>query len=242
MSHPVDALLADPWPALRLALGEPLHPGGRAATEALLDRADVGVGTRLLDAGCGAGTALDLARRRGARPVGIDRRPATEADSEPPSATVRGDVSRLPVRDGAVDVVLAECVLCLSPAVDRSLAEFRRVLTPGGRLALSDVVVDGDPPDLPAPLAEALCLTGPRSRGALRERVERAGFAVTDVRDHRDDLLAMRDRAARRLDYEALLGALGDRGRALRDGVARLERAVESGRVGYVSLVARTDR
>lgn len=239
MSHPVDALLADPWATLRLALGEPLHPGGREATEALLDRADVGRGTRLLDAGCGAGTALDLARRRGARPVGIDRNPAPgDASADAAGVMVRDDVSRLPVRDGAVDVVLAECVLCLSPAVDRSLAEFRRVLTPAGRLALSDVVVDGDPPDLPAPLAEAFCLTGPRSRGALWDRVARAGFAVTDVRDHREDLLAMRDRAAERLDYEGLLGALGDRGRALRDGVARLERAIESGRVGYVSLVA----
>lgn len=244
MRHPVDALLADPWEALRLALGDPLHPGGREATEALLDRADVAAGTRLLDAGCGAGAALDLARGRGARPVGLDRNPVPpdgDGDADGDAArpvTVRGDLSRLPFRDDAVEVVLAECVLCLSPSVDRSLAEFRRVLVPGGRLALSDVVVDGDPPDLPAPLAEALCLTGSRSRAALSDRVARAGFEVGDVRDHRDDLLAMRDRAARRVDYEGLLGALGDRGRALREGVERLERAIESGRVGYVSLVA----
>lgn len=81
-------------------------------------------------------------------------------------------------------------MLWLSPAVDRSLPAFRRVLTPGGRLALPDVVVEGDPLDVPAPLTEALCLIGPRSRGALRDRV------------------------------------------------ARLERALESGRVGYVSLAA----
>lgn len=240
MSHPVDALLADPWATLRLALGDPLHPGGREATAALLDRADVGRGTRLLDAGCGAGDALALARERDARPVGIDRDPAAGADDAAPAA-VRGDVTRLPLRDDAVEVVLSECVLCLAPSVDRALAEFRRVLGPGGRLALSDVVVDGDPPALPAPLAEALCLTGERDRGALFDRLDRAGFAVGDVRDHREDLLAMRDRAARRLDYEGLLGALGERGRALRAGVERLERAVETGRVGYVSLVATTD-
>ncbi|MFB6281048.1 MAG: methyltransferase domain-containing protein [Haloferacaceae archaeon] len=236
--HPVDALLADPWAALRVAFGDPLHPGGRAATAALLDSAGVGSGTRLLDAGCGAGAAFALARERGARPVGVDRDPATGPDGADPSATVRGDVARLPLRAGAVEVVLSECVLCLAPSVERTLAEFRRVLASGGRLALSDVVVEGDPPDLPAPLAGALCLAGDRSRGALLDRLDAAGFAVGEVRDHRSDLLAMRDRAADRIDYEGLLGALGERGRALRAGVRRLERAVEAGRVSYVSLVA----
>lgn len=230
---PLDAAMADPWGALRFVLGEPLHPGGAEATEALLDRAGVTRGTRLLDVGCGAGGALSLARQRGARAVGLDRQPDTTSEG-----VLRGDLTDLPVRDGSVDVVLAECVLCLSPALPRSLAEGRRVLDADGRLALSDVVVEGDPPELPAPIAEALCLTGPRGRAEVVARVERAGFAVDDVRDHREDLLAMRDRATDRVDYEGLLGALGDRGRELLEGVEQLEAAVESGRVGYVSLVA----
>jgi SAM-dependent methyltransferase len=236
VAHPVDAALADPWGTLRLAVGDPLHPGGYEATERLLDRADVTAGTRLLDVGCGAGGALELARDRGARAVGLDADP--EADD---TAVIRGNLTDLPVADGAADVVLAECVLCLSDDLDRSLAETNRVLADDGRLALSDVVVEGDLPDVPDELARGLCLTGQRDRAYLRDRVTAAGFAVDGVRDHRDDLLAMRDRATERIDYAGLLGALGDRGRRLRDGIDALETAIEDGRVGYVSLVARAD-
>lgn len=231
MQSLLDAALEDPWGMLRLVLGEPLHPGGAEATEALLDRAGVTADTRLLDVGCGAGGAVALARRRGARAVGIDRDPAGEG-------TVRGDLRTLPVRDGSVDVVLAECALCLSPDFDHSVAEIGRVLDDGGRLALSDVVLEGQPPDLPAPMLEALCLTEPRGRETLLSRIERAGFTVEDVRDHRDDLLAMRDRFAHRVDYERMLGVLGDRGRAVLDGIDDLEAALEAGRVSYLSLVA----
>lgn len=231
MNHPLEAALADPWAVLRVALDGPLHPGGEAATEALLDRAGVGPGTRLLDVGCGAGESVALARARGADPVGVDREPAEET-------VVRGDLAHLPVRDRSVDVVLAECTLCLAPSLSDALGEARRVLRPDGRLALSDVVVEGDLPDLPASLERALCLSEGRGRAALRTAVEESGFALEGVRDHRGDLLAMRDRLAERVDYEGLLAALGDRGRELRDGIADLEAAVENGRVGYASLVA----
>ncbi len=231
MQNPLDAALANPWGALRRVLGDPLHPGGTDATRRLLDRADVGADTRLLDAGCGAGEALELARDRGARAVGLDQDPSG-------SGTVRGDLAALPVRGHSVDVVLSECVLCLADDLDAALAESRRVLDPGGRLALSDVVVDGDVPDLPDPVARALCLTGKRERGALLERIEAAGFTVGEVKDHREDLLAMRDQVDDAVDYEGLLGLFGARGDRLLSGIDELETAVEDGRISYVSLVA----
>jgi SAM-dependent methyltransferase len=232
--NPLDAVTSDPWSALRLVFGDPLHPGGADATAALLDRAGVGAETRLLDVGCGAGGALALARDRGADAVGLDHDPRGRG-------TVRGDLLALPFCDACVDVVIAECVLCLAPDLDRTLAEVRRALRDGGRLALSDVVVDGELPDLPPALVEALCLSGPRGRDRLRRRIEHAGFVVEDVEEHRDDLLAMRDRARERVDYAGLLRALGGRGQRLLAGVEELEAAVEDGRVGYVSLVATAD-
>ncbi len=231
-SDPVAAALANPWGTLRTLLDGPLHPGGRQATADLLDRADVDASTTLLDLGCGAGDALSLARERGATAVGVDRDPGG-------TGSVRGDLVTLPVSSDAVDVGLAECTLCLAADLDRALAEVDRVLAPGGRLALSDVVREGPLPDVPPELAEPLCLTGARERSALFERVEAAGFDVADRRDHRADLLATRDRLKQRVDYEGLLGALGERGQRLLDGVERLEAAVEDGRIGYVSLVAR---
>jgi hypothetical protein len=68
--------------------------------------------------------------------------------------------------------------------------------------------------------------------------VSAAGFAVRELHDHREDLLATRDRMQERVDYESLLGVLGARGQRLLEGIEALEAAVEDGRVGYVSLVA----
>jgi hypothetical protein len=129
-------------------------------------------------------------------------------------------------------------VLCLAPSLDGALAECRRALADGGRLALSDVVVEGDVPDLPGPAAEALCLTDRPGAGGLVAAAEDAGFAVDDVRHHREDLLAMRDELQSAVDYGRLLPALGERGETLLAAIEDVERAVEDGDVGYVSLVA----
>lgn len=235
----LESAVANPWATLRTVLDGPLHPGGREATAALFDRAEVTAGTRLLDVGCGAGEAVRVARERDAAAFGVDRDPVSDGDGR--ETSVRGDSTALPVRDGAVDVVLAECVLCLVPDRRRALAEMDRVLAPDGRLALSDVVVEGPLPSLPDPIVRALCLERSRSRAALIESVEAAGFEVVDVRDHQESILAMRDQVGERVDYERLLPLLGDRGTALLDGIHELEGAAEDGRVSYVSLVARRE-
>jgi hypothetical protein len=82
-----------------------------------------------------------------------------------------------------------------------------------------------------------LCLDDPRSQADIRQQLH-AGFEIKERRTHRDDLLAMRDRLGDALDYERLVSALGDRGTRLREGANDLERAIESGRIGYVSIIA----
>lgn len=231
MANPVEAALSNPWGALRFVLDGPLHPGGAEATEALLDRANVADGTALLDIGCGAGESVERARARGARAVGLDRDPA-DGDA------IRGDIGRLPVRSNSIDVAVAECVLCLADDRGSALDEVARILRSGGRLALSDVVVEGDLPPLPKALTRPLCLGESLSRAETLATLETRGFRVEGVRDHHDDLLDMRDRLAARVEYERLLGLLGERGQRLLDGIETFERAVEDERVSYVSVVA----
>jgi arsenite methyltransferase len=231
VQHPFEALLENPWRLLETLLDGPLHPGGRTATENLLDRAAVGSETRLLDIGCGTGDTLGLARERGAQAVGLDHQPTDAGD-------VQGDLMALPFRETGFDVVLGECVLCLSPDLGRTLEDVERILQPGGRLALSDITVEGQPPTLPAPIDELLCLNGPREQADIRRQMEYAGFEIREMQIHRDDLLAMRDRLGDAVDYERLVSALGDRGTHLREGANGLERAIESGRLGYVSIIA----
>ena len=79
-------------------------------------------------------------------------------------------------------------------------------------------------------------------RGRLARAVEAAGFAVEEVSDHREAMMTMRDDVASRVDYERLLPILGERGRAVLDGIETLETAVEEGRRSYVSLVASRDK
>lgn len=226
----IESAMANPWATLDRLLDGPLHPGGRESTANLFDRAGIKAGTRVLDAGCGPGDAVELARNRGANPVGVDL--------DPPADGVRGDLAALPLQDDAVDAVLAECVLCLLSDREATFAEFDRVLAPGGRLALSDVVVEETAPDLPDAVLEALCLTNTTSREAFVDELERGGFTVWSVTDHREDLLAMRDELKSKVDYEAMLGLMGDRGARLNAHLDALESAVEDGEIGYVSLVA----
>lgn len=226
----VDAALANPWATLDTVLDGPLHPGGTEATAALLDRAGVDADTRLLEVGCGAGDALAVARERGADTWGIDPDPGTER-------AIRADGRALPVTDDSVDVVLAECVLCLTDLPD-ALAEAARVLDEGGRLAVSDVVIDGEDPAVPDAVAEALCLTGARSHERLLGELESSGFTVESVEDHYEDLLAMRDRVGERIDYERLLATMGERGERILGHIRTVEEAVESEQIGYVSVVA----
>lgn len=221
----------NPWTAMETLLDGPLHPGGTEATQDLLDRAAVGPDSRLLELGCGDGTALQLARDRGATTVGLDKRPDH-------AGSIGGAMSQLPIQAASVDVVLAECTLCLSENYQQTLSEINRVLTPDGRLTLSDVVVDIDLSSMPSLIAEPFCLQQAKSQSETLAAIKAAGFTIEQTTDHQQDLIAMRDELTAQVDYEALLAMLGSQGEQLLGTINELEVAVERGDIGYLSVIA----
>jgi arsenite methyltransferase len=206
-------------PAVRWLLGNELHPGGKATTRRALELIGVGPGDRLLDIACGKGdSSLLAARERGCIVTGIDygevavidaRRAADSAAVGDRVAFRVGDAVALSFDDGCFDAVLCECSLCTFPDKRRALAEVPRVLRPGGRVAIADVLADHDrlPASLSGPLATAACVGGALSRDDLLRLIDSGGFRVLDTRSCRREAAELAERVYDRLRGARILGA-----------------------------------
>jgi arsenite methyltransferase len=96
---------------------------------------------------------------------------------------LKGEIENIPLPDNSVDVVISNCVINLSPDKSRVLREAFRVLRPGGRFAVSDVVVRGDVPDTvrQSMLLWVGCIAGALEESDYRAKLAAAGFADIDV-------------------------------------------------------------
>jgi arsenite methyltransferase len=96
---------------------------------------------------------------------------------------LKGAIENVPLPDNSVDVIISNCVINLSGDKDRVLAEAFRVLKPGGRFAISDVVVRGQVPDNIRKSMELWvgCIAGALEENEYREKLARAGFESIDV-------------------------------------------------------------
>jgi SAM-dependent methyltransferase len=96
---------------------------------------------------------------------------------------LKGEIEEIPLPAGSVDVIISNCVINLSGDKDRVLAEAFRVLKPGGRLAVSDVICRRPvPPEVRRSLELWVgCVAGALEEGDYRAKLERAGFSEIDI-------------------------------------------------------------
>src|SRR6187549_2578321 len=152
-------------------------------------------GETVLDLGSGGGFDCFLAARQvgpTGRVIGVDMTPqmVTKARANARGAGVvnvdfrLGEIEHLPVLDASVDVILSNCVINLSPSKEDVIKEAFRVLRPGGRLAISDVVATAPIPDRLRGTESALtgCVGGAAQVNELERMLTEAGFAEVAIR------------------------------------------------------------
>lgn len=152
--------------------------------------AELAPGETVLDLGSGGGIDVLLSARRvgpAGKAYGLDmteemlalaRRNQAEAGVEN-AEFLQGHIEQIPLPEASVDVVISNCVINLSADKPRVLAEAFRVLKPGGRFAVSDVVVRGEVPEAVRRSMELWigCVAGALEEGEYRALLEAAGFA-----------------------------------------------------------------
>ena len=157
--------------------------------------AELKAGETVLDLGSGGGIDVLLSARRvgpTGKAIGLDMTDemlalARENQQKAGVTNVeflKGEIEQIPLPDDSVDVIISNCVINLSGDKDRVIAEAFRVLKPGGRFAVSDVVVKGA--DVPAEVRRSMelwigCVAGALEEDAYRETLTRAGFEAIDV-------------------------------------------------------------
>jgi arsenite methyltransferase len=156
--------------------------------------AELNPGDTVLDLGSGGGIDVLLSASRvgqTGRAYGLDMTDEMLALAEENKRKsgltnvefIKGDIENIPLPDNSVDVIISNCVINLSGEKDRVMREAFRVLKPGGRFAVSDVVVRGE---VPAEVRKSMELWVGCIAGALEEmdyinRLAKAGFDSIDI-------------------------------------------------------------
>jgi SAM-dependent methyltransferase len=159
-----------------------------------IDFLDLKPGEIALDLGSGAGVDVFLAARKvgpAGRAIGVDMTPQmlerARANARKAAVTNvefrEGRLEALPVEDASVDAVTSNCVINLVPDKGAVFREVARVLKPGGRLVISDIILDGRLPQALEKdiLAHVGCIAGAMERAEYFGRLEAAGLSGVEV-------------------------------------------------------------
>jgi len=262
----VDDLLTRIEAGLRAAGVDPAHPGiddlkpvdefhtgGIEATTALLDQLEITPEMRVLDIGCGlGGTARHILHRYGAHVVGVDLTPAYVATGQALNDRLHlsegidlleGSALDLPVADRDVDLVTMFHVGMNIPDKDQLFAEVARVLKPGGRYALFDVMRGENDDDLhfPVPWAGHAGISHVHGPGIYRRAAHAAGFEEVNERDRAGFALDYFARVNRMIAASGVppLGIHILMGDSAAEKIANYVANVETGRIAPTEMIFR---
>jgi len=186
-------------------------------------------GEVVLDLGSGAGIDCFLAAREvgpTGRAIGVDMTPAmleraraTQAKAGITNAEFRlGEIEHLPVADASVDAIISNCVVNLSPDKPQVFREALRVLRPGGRLVVSDLVLTRPlPPEVRKNVALYVgCVAGALHEAEYLGLMREAGFASVEVIERRGYTVGMERLAPGTPELEAFHSVVSVKVRATR--------------------------
>ena len=185
-----------------------------------IDPLKLQAGEHVLDLGSGAGIDVFLAAKRvgpRGRVIGVEMTPEMLQKARANAAKLgftqvefrEGRLERLPVEDASIDAVTSNCVINLVPDKAAVFREVSRVLRPGGRLVISDIILDGRLPEAVEKDVYAYvgCISGAMERSAYFDQLREAGLGEIDVLRDIDYLAAMADAAPR--EVQDLLSRTG---------------------------------
>ena len=235
---------------VQAVLGDSFHPGGAELSARLVRGLHLPPKSRVLDVACGIGTTARLmADEFGLDVVGLDASAANVAKAESllrgeMAAFVTGDAATLPFPDDSFDAVVCECAVSTFADQARVVAEFARVLKPGGVVGITDMVVEGElPEDIAGVIAPWTCLAAARSVVGYQSIFLSAGLRVVEYADESSSLRKLVADLKRKLLVAGLGRSLGaipgldglDLG-GLRELLNRAGGLVRNGTVQYARL------
>ena len=244
----------------RLLLGDSFHPGGLALTRRLAELLELRPEMRVLDVASGKGeSAIALAKEFQCHVVGLDlssanvleaRRGAEAAGVAGLTTFLRGDAESMDLPACSFDCVICECAFCTFPDKSAAAREFARVLTPTGRLGMTDLTRTGHlPEELSGLLAWVACVADAKPVAEYEAFLRDAQFTTKIVEQHDGALAQMVQDVQGRILSLKLMAGLGklDLGK-LDPGIADLDqakqfadaamRSIRKGQLGYALIVS----
>ncbi|MEM2320967.1 MAG: class I SAM-dependent methyltransferase [Candidatus Bathyarchaeia archaeon] len=170
------------------------HPGGSETTKILIKETNIDKDSMVLDVASGTGeTAIYIAMNFGSNVIGIDlsRKMIDYAntlikaiDLGPKVKFILADAERIPIRDDVFDAAISECTLCLVPDMLKVLCEMKRVVKPGAKVAVSDVILaEKIPAKLANTVLHASCISNARTLNEYVASFEETGLKEIRVED-----------------------------------------------------------